>query len=199
MAVGFSVESFSSALKTSGARSNLFSVSISGVPSIGDVAIGLSTPSDKTTQLEYLCNATTLPGYNQGEIPISYFGRTVYFAGDTTFGDWTTTIINDEGMPIRRAIESWMEGINSVTGNVRTMGVPHKGLTATAEIKTYSIDGSSEADDKPITKVKLIGVWPSNLSPIELSHDAVNTIETFTCTWQYQHAIHNEVTKKQGG
>ena len=128
-----------------------------------------------------------------------YFGRVVYFAGDTTFGDWTTTIINDEKMPIRRVIETWMENINSTTGNIRPLGVSHGKLTTTAKIKTFTITGSSgtetvDGDKKittPITSVKLVGVWPSNISPIELSHEAVNTIETFTCTWQYQHAEHS--------
>ena len=47
-----------------------------------------------------------------------------------------------------------------------------------------------------VTQVNLFDCWPSNISPIELSHDAVNTIETFTVTWQYQHAMHNEVQQE---
>ena len=94
-------------------------------------------------------------------------------------------------MPIRRVIETWMENINSTVGNTRGLGVSHNSLTTTAEIKTFTITGSSGTsgtdgtDDitTPITSVKLVGVWPSNISPIELSHDAVNTIETFTVTW----------------
>ncbi len=203
---GFSVDNFTSALKTSGARSNLFQVEMGSLPSGIDLPQGLkwNNSSDHSTNMTYLCNATTLPGYVQGEIPISYFGRVVYFAGDTTFGDWTTTIINDEKMPIRRVIEIWMENINSTTDNKRVLGVSHNSLTTTAEIKTFTITGSSgtssgEGDNKittPITSVKLVGVWPSNISPIELSHDAVNTIETFTVTWQYQHAMHNVVQQE---
>ena len=194
---GFSIENFSAALKTSGARSNLFEVSI-GPPPAG-LGVGVTNNISKSgkaeTKFEFLCNATTLPGYVQGEVPVSYFGRTIYFAGDTTFGDWSTTILNDEGAIIRRGIENWMDQINGSSGNLRGsgIGVAHNGLTTTATIKTYSIDGSSTmgTDSTPITQVDLKGVWPSNLSPIELSHDATNTIETFTCTWQYQHAEHS--------
>tara|TARA_B100001939_G_scaffold340326_2_gene348257 strand:- start:220 stop:816 length:597 start_codon:yes stop_codon:yes gene_type:complete len=196
---GFSVENFSAALKTSGARSNLFTVTLGAPPvSLGlGVTNNISKSGNAATKFEFLCNATTLPGYVQGEVPVSYFGRTIYFAGDTTFGDWSTTILNDEGAIIRRGIESWMEQINGSSGNVRgsAIGVAHNGLTTTATIKTYSIDGSSNTTigttSTPITQVDLKGVWPSNLSPIELSHDATNTIETFTCTWQYQHAEHS--------
>tara|TARA_B100001113_G_scaffold318314_1_gene286273 strand:+ start:348 stop:944 length:597 start_codon:yes stop_codon:yes gene_type:complete len=196
---GFSVENFSAALKTSGARSNLFTVTIGAIPA--GLGVGVSNNISKAarneTKFEFLCNATTLPGYVQGEVPVSYFGRTIYFAGDTTFGDWSTTILNDEGAVIRRGIENWMEQINGSSGNQRStgIGVAHNGLTTTAQIKTYSIDGSHETTvgttKSPITQVDLKGVWPSNLSPIELSHDATNTIETFTCTWQYQHAEHS--------
>ena len=193
---GFSIESFNAAIKTSGARANLFTVKFSGINlnlGVGDL---LEKASDKATKFEFLCNATTLPGYVQGEVPVSYFGRTIYFAGDTTFGDWSTTILNDEGMKIRHGIETWMDKINGVTENVRdnAVGISHSGLTAEATIKTYSIDGSSSingSNETPITQVVLKGVWPSNVSPIELSHDASNTIETFTCTWQYQHAEHS--------
>ena len=58
----------------------------------------------------------------------------------------------------------------------------------------------TSGNSKPVTKVDLKGLWPSSVSPIDLSHDAVNTIETFTCTWQYTYADHgNEYTGGTSG
>ena len=195
MATSFSVDSFVGNITKSGARANLFEVNIT-IPS-GLTESGLNTKDDKGTQFRFLVNSTAMPGYNIGEIPVSYFGRTVYFAGDTTFGDWTTTILNDEGMKIRVGIEKWMEEINSTVGNVRGAGsIKHSAMLGSATITSFSLDNAKDATSgasKPVTKVDLKGLWPSSVSPIDLSHDAVNTIETFTCTWQYTYANHGNV------
>ena len=199
MATNFSVDSFVGNITQSGARANLFEVDIK-IPS--DLSgSGLNTEADKGTQFRFLVNSTAMPGYNIGEIPVSYFGRTVYFAGDTTFGDWTTTILNDEGMKIRIGIEKWMEQINSTVGNVRGFGVAHSSMLGSATITSYSLDNEKTKDgsSKPVTKVSLTGLWPSSVSPIDLSHDAVNTIETFTCTWQYTYANHGNIYQAVGG
>lgn len=190
MATKFSVDSFVGNITQSGARANLFEVDIKIPSGLSDS--GLNTEGDKGTQFRFLVNSTAMPGYNIGEIPVSYFGRTVYFAGDTTFGDWTTTILNDEGMKIRIGIEKWMEQINSTVGNVRGLGIKHSSMLGSATITSFSLDNAKDKDgaSKPVTKVSLSGLWPSSVSPIDLSHDAVNTIETFTCTWQYTYANH---------
>ena len=199
MATKFSVDSFVGNITKSGARANLFEVNITLPAAITET--GLNTKDDKGTQFRFLVNSTAMPGYNIGEIPVSYFGRTVYFAGDTTFGDWTTTILNDEGMKIRIGIEKWMEQINSTVGNIRgTVGIAHSAMLGSATITSFSLDNSKDKEGKsvPVTKVDLKGLWPSSVSPIDLSHDAVNTIETFTCTWQYTYADHGNSYTQAG-
>jgi len=178
----FSVDYFVSTIKASGARSNLFSVTLTQPELASDHGIAFNTyASDK---LDFLVNATVMPGYINGEIPVSYFGRQVFFAGDTTFGDWTCTVLNDESMQVRTNIEAWMEAINSAEGNVRGWAIPHKAMLGSIAIKSYSLSG----DMKVIDSMELHGVCPNNVSPIELSHDSVNTIETFTATWQYSYS-----------
>jgi hypothetical protein len=87
-------------------------------------------------------------------------------------------------MQVRTNIEAWMEAINSAEGNVRGWAIPHKAMLGSIAIKSYSLSG----DMKVIDSMELHGVWPNNVSPIELSHDSVNTIETFTATWQYSYS-----------
>ena len=193
----FSVNSFVAAIDKSGARSNLFEVDITTPSSI--TGTGLNTVGDATSQWRFLVNATTLPGYTNGEIPVAYFGRTAYFAGDTTFGDWTVTVLNDESMKVRKGIEMWMEQINSTTTNIRSVGIQHSNIAGTATIKTFGMSGDGAADGtldtslttSGVTEVNLFDCWPSNISPIDLSQDAANTIETFQVTWQYNYLTHS--------
>ena len=77
-----------------GARSNLFKVTLTGLDGTGD------------EDFSYLCKAAQLPGSTLGiiEVPFSA-GRRFKAAGDRTFADWTTTVINDSNHTIRDALE----------------------------------------------------------------------------------------------
>jgi hypothetical protein len=75
--------------------------------------------------------------------------------------------------------------MNSAEGNVRAWKIPHSSMLGTILVKSYSLAGDTT---KTIDSMKLHGAWPNNISPIELSHDSVNTIETFTITWQYSYS-----------
>ena len=55
-------------------------------------------------------------------IEVPYFGRQVKIAGNRTYAEWTPTIINDEDMSIRNAMEQWNHSINSIQGNLRATG-----------------------------------------------------------------------------
>jgi hypothetical protein len=180
----FSINTFISSIKASGARSNLFSCTMT-LPTTAVKDAGMAKQSDSTDKLDFLVNATVMPGYINGEIPVSYYGRQVFFAGDTTFGDWTCTVLNDEDMKVRINIERWIEAMNSAEGNVREWDIPHSSMLGTILVKSYSLAGDTT---KTIDSMKLHGAWPNNISPIELSHDSVNTIETFTITWQYSYS-----------
>ena len=177
----FSINTFISSIQASGARSNLFSCTMT-LPTTAVADAGMTAQTDATDKLDFLVNATVMPGYINGEIPVSYYGRQVFFAGDTTFGDWTCTVLNDEDMKVRTNIERWIEAMNSAEGNVRAWKIPHSSMLGTILVKSYSLAGDTA---NTIDSMKLHGAWPNNISPIELSHDSVNTIETFTITWQY--------------
>ena len=180
----FSINTFISSIKASGARSNLFSCTMT-LPATAVDDAGMAKQTGATDKLDFLVNATVMPGYINGEIPVSYYGRQVFFAGDTTFGDWTCTVLNDEDMKVRTNIERWIEAMNSAEGNVRAWKIPHSSMLGTILVKSYSLAGDTT---KTIDSMKLHGAWPNNISPIELSHDSVNTIETFTITWQYSYS-----------
>ena len=99
-----------------GARSNLFRVTLAG----------LSVENNDT--FGFLCKAAQLPGSTLGiiEVPFSA-GRRFKAAGDRTFADWTTTVINDSNHTIREALENLQKeygttDYNSTTSKTLTGG-----------------------------------------------------------------------------
>ena len=89
------VDDFKSKLRGGGARPNLFKVTIN-YPGFADGDAELTS---------FLCETASLPGSTFGIIPVPFRGRVLKIAGDRTFAEWSTTIINDTDFAIRDAIE----------------------------------------------------------------------------------------------
>jgi hypothetical protein len=110
-----------------------------------------------------------------------YFGRELKFAGNRTFTDWTLQIINDEDFTIRKALESWMNGINSHAGNVRTgAAAGPSGYTVDALVTQYGKTGDT------LKTYKFVGMYPLDLAPIDLDWGSNDTIEEYAVTFAYQ-------------
>jgi len=174
----FEIQKFTQALANDGARPNLFQVVMPNIPgSAGD--------------LSFLAKSAQLPGSTLGIVPLFYQGREVKFAGNRTFADWTITIINDEGFTIRNSIEKWMNGINSHAGNIRNMSNVLNQASAASNI-SYTIDAlvnqyGKSNDTTPIKSYNFVGMFPVDLSPIDLDWGTNDTIEEFTVTFAYQY------------
>ena len=157
-----------------GARSNLFRVTLTGL-----------ADTDRDGDFSYLCKAAQLPGSTLGiiEVPFSA-GRRFKAAGDRTFADWTTTVINDSNHTIREALEDLQReyGVtdyNSTTSKTRTGG------TAT-EFSTILVEQLNQAGDV-VYSYTLVNCWPQDISTIDLSYDSTDTLEEFTVTWSYDY------------
>ena len=68
----------------------------------------------------FLIKATSIPASTLGIIELPFMGRKIKLAGDRTFEDWSTTVINDEKFTIRAAIEAWSNSINGLQSNAPT-------------------------------------------------------------------------------
>ena len=174
----FEIQKFTQALANDGARPNLFQVIMAGLPnSVGG-------------QLSFLAKSAQLPGSTLGIVPLFYQGREVKFAGNRTFADWTITVINDEGFQIRNSMEIWMNGINSHASNIRDM---NNVLQSTSPSNiNYTIDATvnqygKTSDTAPIKSYNFVGMFPVDLSPIDLDWGTNDTIEEFTVTFAYQY------------
>jgi hypothetical protein len=171
--MAFSVNQFRSQMVGDGARPNLFEVSMP-FPAF-------SSPENAQEKLTFMCKTAQLPGATLGVIPVQYFGRELKFVGNRTFVDWTITVINDEDFMIRNAFERWMAGINSHALNIRNPSA----LTPTS----YSVDAFVNQYGKngnTIKKYKFIGLFPTDLTPIDVDWGANDTIEEFSVTLSYQ-------------
>lgn len=149
-----------------GARPTLFEVIITNpVAGIADIRV------------PFMAKATQIPGHTIGKIEVPYFGRRWPIPGDRQVQDWTTTIINDETFDIRNALETWSNAINSMQGNISTLGSEPANYLSQAVVRQFGKDGSV------IRVYEMHDIWPMDISPIELGWEASDQIEEFTVTW----------------
>ena len=151
--MAFNVNEIRSQLTLGGARNSLFQVQFQN-PANG--AGDLKVP--------FMVRTAQIPSSDLGIIEVPYFGRKIKLAGDRTFADWTVTVINDEDFLIRNAMEEWSNQINSMQGNLRGFGAASPLLyKSTAEVTEFSKTGA------PIRTYKFNGIFPTEISPIEMS------------------------------
>lgn len=179
----FSVNEIRAQMQYGGARPSQFSVIITNpVTAVADI------------QVPFKCRAASLPGHTMGVIPISYFGRTIKVPGDREFQPWTTTVYNDEDFGIRDAIETWSNAINGLESNLASLGSAPGNYKSQATVTQYGKDGSE------LRIYQFNGIWPSEISAIDLDWDARDQIETFQVVWQYDSwEIVGGVTGNAGG
>jgi hypothetical protein len=123
-----------------------------------------------------------LPGSTVNSIPVNYFGRELKFAGNRTFPEWTVVIINDESFNVRNAFERWLNFINSHAGNLRAPAflTGDGGYQSDGKIVQFGKKGNR------LKKYKFIGMFPIDVSPIEMDWGANDAIEEFSVTFAYQ-------------
>jgi len=187
------ISQFKSRLQGGGARPNLFEVNVN------DFKFG--TWDNETFQ--FLCKAAALPASNVTPIDIPFRGRSLKVAGDRTFDTWTITVINDEDFKLRTAFEEWMNGVsklsdgsgatdpNSYMGNA-TVHQLGRGYNQGRFATRNSGDGDGSAGQSGITPLRTYyfdGIFPTNVSQIDLSYDSGDTIEEYTVEFQVQYWI----------
>jgi hypothetical protein len=122
-------------------------------------------------------------------------------AGDRTFDTRTVTVINDEDFKLRTSFERWMNGIskldnatgatspNAYMGNavVHQLGRGSEKF-ADASSGPYGDSGGSEGL-RPLRTYYFDGIFPTNISQIDLSYDTSDTIEEYTVEFQVQYWV----------
>jgi hypothetical protein len=167
--MAFNIQEIRSQLALGGARNSLFQVQIANPANgAGDIKV------------PFMVKAAQIPASTLGMIEVPYFGRKIKIAGDRTFAEWTVTVINDEDFLIRNAMEQWMNSINSHAGNIREFGSASPLLyKSNAQITQFSKTGV------PIREYTFNGMFPTEVSAIEMAWETTDAIEEFTVTFQY--------------
>lgn len=169
----FNVNDFRSQMVGDGARPNLFEVSMP-FPAF-------ALPGNAQTKLTFMCKSAQLPASTVNSVPINYFGRELKFAGNRVFAPWLITIINDEDFAVKNAFERWMQGINSHVANIRlATALPPAGYTVDGDVTQFGKTGNT------IKKYKFVGMFPTDVSQIDLDWGANDQIEEFSVTLEYQ-------------
>jgi hypothetical protein len=168
----FNVNQFKAFMVGGGARANQFFVNLSFPGYVGGGTIA-------TAQAAFLCSATSLPGSVVNPTIVQYRGREVKFSGERTFAPWTVTIMNDASFNVRNKLEKWMEGMNGLANN--------NGRTNPQEYQKDLNVTQLDRNNNPLKIYSIKSAFPVDLSEVALAYGDNDTIETYTCTFQYQH------------
>jgi hypothetical protein len=172
--MAFNVAEFRSNMVGDGARPNLFQVTLT-FPTVATNGVAAGQ------KVSFMAKTAQLPGSTVNSFPVYYFGRELKFAGNRSFADWTLQIINDEDFIIRNSMESWLNAINSHAGNVRnTAAVNPTGYTVDATVTQYGKAGDA------LKSYKFVGLFPTDLAPIDLDWSSNDSIEEYGVTFAYQ-------------
>ena len=167
----FSINNFRANLTGQGARPNLFEVTI---PFPGAV-----NPGEAGQKITFMCKGAQIPGADIGLVEVPYFGRNIKLAGNRTFAEWTTTVINDEDFAVHAGLTNWMNAINTHASNERQItGTDYQ---VDAQVVHYKKDGDIAKE------ITIVNCWPSSVAAIELGWDQNDAIEEFAVTWQYDY------------
>ena len=165
------INDFKARLAGGGARANQFKVTM---PFPGYAAVG-----GETSDLAFLCSATSIPGQNLGTIAVPFRGRVLNIAGDRTFNPWSITVLNDTDFKIYRGLERWMNGMNAHSANT--------GLTTPVAYEADLLVEQLDRSGDTLKKYTFRGSYPQDMSPIELNYATNDEIERFTVSFAYQY------------
>jgi len=136
---------------------------------------------DAAEKLTFTCRAASIPASTVGQIEVPYFGRKIKLSGDRTFADWSITVMNDEDYSVRKIFEEWLFVLNSHVENKRT-----------ADFNSYKTDSMVNhhgKDGEIINSYTFIGLFPTEVSAMDLDWNTTNTIQTFTVNLAYDYWI----------
>ena len=186
MALDIGISNFTDAFKD-GLRPNLFYVTLKESSTAANNVKQLFNNID----IQFFCKAASLPASTIGSVEVPFMGRSIKVAGNRTFEDWTITIYNavttktvtlendqtdtTTTKNLRVPFEKWMSFINSHDTN--------KGYNRIADYKLNADIQHLDQKGNVINRYRMVGIFPTEVSSIDLAWDSNDTIEEFTVTF----------------
>ena len=175
------------------ARPNLFQVSIylpktqlAPLQPVNDAVVASTqdTEGQGTTSLDeltqFMVKAASFPASTIGVVEVPFRGRQLKIAGDRTYEPWSVTVLNDEGFTIRQQMETWAQTIQEYKINGSS-------AQSTGEYMGRAIVDQLSRDGEVIKQATLEGIWPSNISALDLDWGTNDTPEEYTVEFQVQY------------
>lgn len=187
--MAFNAAAFRSHMKYGGARPNLFKVTLT-IP-------GGNNETDEA--FSFLCKSAQLPGMQVGQATAKYFGRTVKFAGDREFEDFTVTLYNDEDFKVRNALESWQNRMNLIDHNTQSIdgmcdqSTFYVDMTVQQMGKDGGLCGSHGDGNGGLKTYTLKNAWPVRIDQIALDYGSNDQIEEYQVTFTYDYFITDQI------
>jgi len=141
-------------------------------------------PSNKGSTLQeqstFLIKASSFPASTIGVVEVPFRGRQLKIAGDRTYEPWSVTVLNDENFTIRKQLEVWAQAIQEYKFN-GSSSQKTDDYMGNATVEQLSRGGDV------IKKAQMSGIWPSNISALDLDWGTNDTPEEYTVEFQVQY------------
>jgi len=168
--MAFDINEMRSELSFGGARPTLFYVELTGPAEEGG----------NYRLAPFHIRAASLPESTINPIEVPYYGRKIKVAGDRVFDMWNVTVMNDEDFPLRDNFEKWHNRINTVRSNLNTFS-----SSAPNNYKSTGVITQLGKTGNEVRKYRFNGLFPIQISPIEMDWEATDQIEMFNVTFAY--------------
>ena len=166
-----------------GARNTRFDIKLN-IPS------EISNSYNDSRALSIMCKSTNLPNRTIQTQNIVFRGRSIPVPVSTKYSNtWTCTFYNDENHNMRKMFELWLDAVDSKS-DYTSFTDEMKGLIGNDYIKDeikieqYSNISNDLETSTPTAIWTLYGVYPTDVSSIELSSES-ESIQEFTVTFSY--------------
>lgn len=166
-----------------GARNTRFDIKLN-IPS------EISNSYNDSRALSIMCKSANLPNRTIQTQNIVFRGRSIPVPVSTKYSNtWTCTFYNDENHNMRKMFELWLDAVDSKS-DYTSFTDEMKGLIGNDYIKDeikieqYSNISNDLETSTPTAIWTLYGVYPTDVSSIELSSES-ESIQEFTVTFSY--------------
>jgi len=147
---------------------------------------------------------SSFPGKSNTTIDFKYKGRTIPIKGQVKYTQsWECTFYLTEDHTLKHELENWIEALDqqhnylnpSDTKSVRETQISHNahGYTQTAYIYQRDFE-----DARDTAKYTLFNVYPTEISPVQVSYESRGELLEFTCTFTYSHYSMETIQGSQG-
>ena len=175
-----SIDTFRSYVDSDFARPNLFQVELNFPASLSGSTTQGSATSDLKKKSLLLVKAANLPASTVGVIEVPFRGRTLKIAGDRTFEPWTVTVMNDAKFQLRSYFELWISKIQYQNEN-------YSDYTKISDYQTQATVRQLGRQGDVLRSYEFQGVFPTNVSAIDLAWESNDSIEEYTVEFQVQY------------